>query len=284
MSFADPNGAGKNTPFPRTSTRRVLIAQGHSAGPEDVDRERKTLWANYADAVFCYIHHWLPSDRRDRDTGDLAQEFLVRFFWGDGTSPPGLLHYDAAEETRLRTYLARSIDHFLISDNRKQNAHYRRPVAGARSLDQLRAEGGDLQSVAGLTIEELRQRYGDDMADGASPQEAFTRCWALALYNEAAAAVLETLAPEVRGTVERALDNLEQTGALQHARVAQALGAKETTVKQRWFRFRHDVKQEVRRLLARQTSSPNQLDEEAQFVERYLGLEETNREEAPDSA
>jgi hypothetical protein len=276
MSFGDAPAPGATPTWPASSSTVIMTAQGHTQDRAELLGARRSLWAHYADPVSCYVYRALPPERRDREAADLAQVFLIGFFWGEDGNPPGLLNYDRSRGVRLRTYIARSIDNFLCSEHRRSTAALRQRLENAASLDQ-HGERGDLPPARELTvaaIEEIRERYGDEVADSLGPEDALTHSWAIALCNQAVNGVCASLSAKTRPAIEMILDNVQATGKPQHAWVATRVGSTERAVKVRWLRFCRAVEREVRRLLGVETCSADQLDDEVRFVLRHLGLDE----------
>jgi len=296
-----------NPSYPTTLTTVVNQAQGADENQQEVREARLLLWESYADPVFCYFYRKLTPFGRQSEAGDLAQDFLIRFFRGSGEERPGLIHYDRSR-SRLRTYITRAIDHFLQDEHRRRSAVFRQKVEGDRlSLDRL-TEEGQLPSVRGLTIDEIRERYGEEVADAESPVDVFIRVLAIRLGNQALALALEdahkTCTPENLLRIELILDNLAQGESADlsldarpeahgtrndqsvsdrlsrnHRYVAEQTGTSEGTVKQTWFRFRNKMKQKLRELLGVDVpDEENQTNEEVLFVLRYLGLDEPGPE------
>jgi hypothetical protein len=254
------------------TTRRTLVekAKGMAATPQESLEARRLLWEIYAGPVFCYVHNWLPRERRAREAADLAQDFLIKFFWGEQGKDPGLRNYDYTRG-KLRSYIGTAVDNFLITHVRRRNADIRRPLELAVSVEGLEREGGNLPPVSGLTVEEVRERYGNEVADALSPKEAFIRCCALEYGYRAVERACRLQSPEMQPTVKLILENLWKTNKPDYARVAEQLGTTVGAVKQAFHRFRNDLIREVRQLVE-SNCSEDQSDSELKFILRQLGV------------
>ena len=199
--------------FTTTHWSVVLEAQGQSpAAQEALEKLCRTYWR----PVYGFI-------RRQGITTHEAEDLTQGFFW--------LLlerrDFDAVrkEKGRLRSYLLKSLKHFLASEHR-------------RAMTAKRGKGQQL-----LPLEDLGTNQGVEIepADLLSADRLYERRWALTLMEQ----VLGRLKDEYyTGGNAVLFDSLKQLlpdepGAQSRGEIASQLGMTDNALRQAFHRFRH---------------------------------------------
>lgn len=221
------------------------------AGRSDTTRARAAL------ARLCQTY-WYPLygyvRRRGysaHDAQDLTQEFFARLL-----EKQALAQADPARG-RFRSYLLKSLNHFLVDEWHKLQAQKRGRGRELLSLDLVAAE----------------QRFDlEPAAPATAPDKAFDKQWALTLLDE----VLEQLQTEYRADGKGELfDTLKQSlaGAREsqpYGELAARLGMSEGHVKVAVHRLRQRYRELVRAEIADTVEAPREIEAEMRELFRAL--------------
>jgi RNA polymerase sigma factor (sigma-70 family) len=210
VSESEENG---NVAFTTTNWSVVLEAQGQSpAAQEALEKLCRTYWR----PVYSFIRR---EDSRREEAEDLTQGFFTLLLQRR--------NFDDVrkEKGRLRSYLLKSLKHFLVSE-------HRRAVTIKRGKGQ---QPVPLEELATTGIVYL------EPADHLSADRVYERRWALTLMEQ----VLRRLKDEYCTAGNAALfDSLKQLlpdepEAQSRADIANELGMTDNALRQAFHRFRH---------------------------------------------
>jgi len=242
MSLSEPgeteasSGAGGGQ-FNTTHWSMVLLA-GQTRAPH-ADAALESLCRTYWSPLYAYVRH---QGRSAHDAQDLTQEFFARLL------EKKYLRLAARERGRFRSFLLKSLKHFLINEWERGQSQKRGGGQKVFSLDDEAAERSYLQQPAGHL----------------APESLYDRLWATTLLERA----MERLGANYAATGKRELfDQLkplllsEGTGeSYRHA--AGPLGLSEGAVKVAVHRLRQRFREVVRAEIAQTVATPAEVDEE----------------------
>ena len=227
--------------FATTHWTVVLTAQG-SPSPAAVEA-LEHLCRNYWGALYAYVRR---SGRAPADAADLTQAFFARFLEKE------FLKDVDRNKGKFRSFLLKTLNHFLADDWRHAHAQKR----------------GGSQPRLSINTEEWETRFGGELATQATPESAFDRRWALALFDRA----LEKLRNEsVQVGKKREFELLKeflsrpsQDGA--YSTIAEQLGLDESVVAVRVHRLRRRYGQLVREEVAQTVAHPDEVEDELRHL------------------
>lgn len=240
---ADRDG-GRNELFPRT--RWSLVAQ--TLEGDDREAALEELCRLYWAPVYFFIR---KRGFSEHDAEDLTQAFFARALH------QGQFERAAAcpEGGRLRSYLLKSVQNFLINEHRKSAAAKR---GGGRELISIDAEPLErlyAQALEGSPEEMFDRRWAENLLE-----RAFTK-----LESEYVRAGKKREFGVLRGTVSRA------SGAPSFAEMGRQLGLREGAVRVAAFRLRRQFQAIVRDLIAETTVNESDFEEEFTHLKKLLG-------------
>ena len=210
-----------------------------------VSRALQELCQLYWMPVYCYIRRRGSSPE---DAEDLTQGFFAQFLQRQDFSTV------KSEKGKLRSYLLKSVSHYLADQFDKRNALKRGGGQVVLSIDQASAEEG-YQS-------QLEPR------DDASPDLLFEKRWAVTLlgnvlndlrenYDKQRKGLLfETLQPYLSGTA----------GESPLAEAAATLGMAERAVRVALFRLRRRYGEALRAAILETVVDPAEVDDELNYL------------------
>jgi RNA polymerase sigma-70 factor (ECF subfamily) len=250
MNGRSPHGhegtdTGQPGIFSTTHWSVVLEAgQTDSAGAlAALERLCRTYW--YPLYVFIRKKGYSPEDAQD-----LTQEFFARFLEKQ--------YVGLADQSRgkFRTFLLRSLEHFLINEWAKTQAAKR---------------GGGIARSIPLDEEEPEKRYLLERVDGMAPDKAYEKRWAISLLEK----VMERLRAEFAPQRSDLFDALkvtvwgEQTEA-SYQLISASLGMAEGAVKVAAHRMRLRYRELLRSEVAHTVATSAAVDEELQYLAGVL--------------
>jgi RNA polymerase sigma-70 factor (ECF subfamily) len=208
--------------------------------------------ASEAMAELCRVY-WYPLyaylRRRGYDTHDsedLTQEFFLRLL--DKNYLAGV----DREKGKFRAFLLASLKHFLANQWDRSQAQKRGGRQVLIPLDALSAES----------------RYRLEPAHNLTPERLFERQWAITVLDRVLALLQAEFAAEGKQTLFETLKPF-LTGSGQpagYAQVAADLGMTEAAVKVAVHRLRRRYRQRLRDEIAQTVASPEEIDEEIQYL------------------
>ena len=219
---------------------------GGGTSPQAVEA-LEDLCRTYWPPLYAYVRR---NGREMHEAEDLVQEFFARLLKKDY-----LGHADPARG-RFRTFLLSSLKNFLTNDWR--HAH-REKRGGGRAVLSLDAHSAE--------VEFLRE-----LADGATPDRVYERCWATTLLER----VLVQLGTEYSDNGSSALfDQLKvlvwgHQNTKTYSDVAALLGMSEGAVKVAMHRLRQRFRNALRAEIAKTVATPAEVDEELRHLIRVM--------------
>jgi RNA polymerase sigma factor (sigma-70 family) len=210
--------------------------------------ETRTTQAETALDKLCRIY-WQPlyayvrrRGHSSEDAQDLTQQFFARML------EKKYLKLATQERGRFRSFLLKSLQHFLVNEWERGQAQKRGGGQKIFSLDETQAE----------------QSYLQQPADQLSPEGLFDKRWAMTLLERA----MERLAADYAASGKRELfDNLKplllaEGSGESYRQLAIPLGLNEGAVKVAMHRLRQRFRDAVRSEIAQTVETPEEVDEE----------------------
>ena len=184
------------------------------------------------------------------DAQDLTQEFFARLLEHK--------YVALADQSRgkFRTFLIRSLEHFLINEWAKGQA----------------AKRGGRQQVISWDEEEVENRYLAERTDGEAPDKLFEKRWAMRLL----ALVMTQLQQEFSEPDKRELfEGLKNSiwgdnASVSYEEIGAKLGMTEGAVKIAAYRMRQRYRELLRAEVACTVASPAEVDEELKYLASVL--------------
>jgi len=223
----------------------VVLAAGKEDSPAAeaaLERLCRTYW--YPLYVFVRRKGQSPHDAQD-----LTQEFFARFLEKRFVS--------LADQSRgkFRTFLLRSLEHFLINEWTKARAAKRGGVTKTISWDEQEAE----------------QRYLLELVDGTAPDKAYEKRWAMSLLEQ----VMERLREEFKSERTDLFEALKTTvwgeaTDASYQQIGAKLGMGEGAVKVAAHRMRHRYRDLLRAEVGHTVATSDEVDEELRYLAAVL--------------
>lgn len=251
MSSQDP--AGDTFPpgaaaFATTHWSVVLAAgDGGSGGAQDA---LENLCRTYWHPLYVFIRR---RGHGPEDAEDLTQQFFAHFL-----EKHYFRHADPARG-RFRTFLLRSLEHFLVNEWKHAHRLKRGGAAPRLPLDLVRAE----QQLAGVR----------DF--GATPEQAYERRWALLLLERVLESVREEYAASQRAHEfeELAAQIWGKDEGLSYAEIGARLGWTENAARGAMHRLRQRYRERLRSEVAHTVSDYTEVDDELRHLIRVVSGE-----------
>ncbi len=220
----------------------VVLASADPAAP-DARTALEALCRAYWYPVYAYVRrrgHARP------DAEDLTQAFFLRLL------ETHALKAATPERGRFRAFLRASVDHFMVSEWRRENA--------------LKRGGG----ITFLSWEELRaeDRYAREVVCELTPERLFDRSWALTLLQRALDQVKRESAEQGRATLFEALKQrlLGEGETPPYAELAERLRTTVWVVQKTVQRLRDRYGEILRREVAHTVVSPADIADELRHL------------------
>lgn len=230
-----PSGTGD---FNTTHWSLVLLA-GQTRAPQ-ADEALESLCRTYWSPLYAYVRR---QGHSPHDAQDLTQEFFTRLL------EKKYLTLASRERGRFRSFLLKSLQHFLVNEWQRGQSQKRGGGREIFSLDDDAAERSYLQQPA---------------PDQLAPESLYERLWAMTLLERA----IDRLGGEYAATERRELfDQLKPlllskgTGD-SYRQAAAVLGLSEGAVKVAVHRVRQRFREAVRAEIAQTVATPAEVDEE----------------------
>ena len=239
------NGGGNNGDFPKTRWSLVFRANG-----DDEEASREAL------EELCRIY-WQPlyifargKGLKPTDAEDVTQDFISDFIHHDDFRKVN------SDGKRLRSYLLKSLDNFMISDWRKQQRKKRGGDQVKVSFDNLRAEE---------QFEYLR-------SDRDNPETLYDRVWAITLLESTINGLEEIYSKSGKKDLFAALrPGLTSTDSLPpYQELARKLGMTVANIKINVHRVRREFGRALRRAVGDTIAPEDDIDEEIRALMKIL--------------
>jgi len=184
------------------------------------------------------------------DAQDLTQEFFARFLERK--------YIALADQSRgkFRTFMSRSLEHFLINEWKKATAAKR---------------GGERRSIS-WDAQDAESRYLLEPADTATPDKIFEKQWAMSLLELVMSRLREEYStPEKRQLFDVVKNSLwGESAAVPYAEIGARLGMTEEAVKGRAHRMRERYRELLRAEVGHTVSTSAEVDEELRYLAAAL--------------
>ena len=248
MSPQDPAGDTAVTRADVFATTHWSVVLAAGVGPcPAADEALEKLCRTYWHPLYVFVRR---RGYGPEDAEDLTQQFFARFlekqYFG---------HADPARG-RFRTFLLRSLEHFLV--NEWKHAH-RLKRGGGVALFSLDVTGAE-QQPAGV------------VAVGATPEQAYERRWALLLLDRALESVREEYATSqrLREFEELAGRIWGKDGGLCYAEIGTRLGLSESAARGAMHRLRQRYRERLRSEVAQTVMHYTDVDDELRHLLRVV--------------
>jgi RNA polymerase sigma factor (sigma-70 family) len=220
----------------------VVRAAGCSTSPQYPAALEK-LCGTYWYPLYAFVRR---NGYSSADAEDLTQGF---FAWLLESK-----HLDVADPEigRFRSFLLCRLKHFLADETKKARA-------------QKRGGGRSIVSLDALLAEDL---LGFEPAGGVSPEQAFDRCWAITIMEQAVARLRAEYVAANRTDLYEELKHFQPGGdaGRSYAEVATRLGLSEGAVKSAIYRLRQRHRELLREEIAQTVATPSEVDEEIRYL------------------
>ena len=184
------------------------------------------------------------------DAEDLTQEFFARFL--------ELKYIALADQSRgkFRTFLLRSLEHFLINEWTKATA----------------AKRGGTRRTISWDAQDAESRYLLEPADSATPDKEFEKRWAMHLLQQVMSRLHEEFA---KAEKEQLFESLKSSvwgegGAVSYQEIGKKLGMGEGAVKVAAHRLRQRYRDLLRAEVASTVASRAEVDDELRYLVMVL--------------
>lgn len=240
MPFPPPNKSDQPPDLSQFNTTQwsVVLLAGQSQLPQSgaaLERLCRTYWK----PLYAYVRR---QGHSPQDAQDLTQEFFARLL------EKKYLAIASKERGRFRSFLLKSLKHFLINDWVRSNARKRGGGQATLTLDSCAAE----------------RSYDEQQARAMNADSLYEKRWAMALLEGAMERLGAAYTAAGKGVLFEQLKPLllaEGSGQA-YQRLAGPLGLSEGAVKVAVHRLRRRFGEEVRTEVARTVSNPTEVDEE----------------------
>ena len=246
ISSAAP--AAERAPARFVTTHWSLVrAAGRSSSAES-RRALEALCQAYWYPIYAHVRR---SGHDAATAQDLTQAFFARLL------ERRVLPRADRERGRFRAFLLASLRNFLRNEYDFQTARKRGGGQAVLSIDYRQAEG----------------RYGAEPSHAETPERDFERQWALAVLEQALAALEREHRAAGKLELFEALAPCLTAGgdAPAYAEVAAALGLTEAAAKMAASRLRKQYRERIRAEIARTVADPADVDEELRSLFAALG-------------
>lgn len=230
-----PSGGGD---FHTTHWSMVLLA-GQTKVPQ-ADEALESLCRTYWNPLYAYVRR---QGHSPHDAQDLTQDFFTRLL------EKKYLALASRERGRFRSFLLKSLQHFLVNEWHRGQSQKRGGGREIFSLDDEAAERSYLQQPA---------------ADTLAPESLYDKLWAMTLLERA----MERLGADFAAAGRRELFTrlkpllLAEGNGESYRQAAGVLGLSEGAMKVAVHRIRQRFREAVRAEIAQTVATPAEVDEE----------------------
>jgi RNA polymerase sigma factor (sigma-70 family) len=233
-----PPGGGQ---FNTTHWSVVLLA-GETQAPE-ADAAVNSLCRTYWPPLYAYARR---AGHSPEDAQDLTQDFFARLL------EKKYLKLANQERGRFRSFLLKSLQHFLVNE-------------WVRSQAQKRGGG---QKIFSLDEEAAERSYLQQPADLLSPESLYDKRWAMTLLERA----MDRLGADYEGAGKRELFDqlkgslLTEGSAESYRQLGEPMLMSEGAVKVAVHRLRQRFREAIRSEIAQTVATPAEVDEELRYL------------------
>lgn len=236
-SAAYREGAEGGAQFNTTHWSVVLVA-GELQNPK-ADAALESLCRSYWYPLYAYVRR---KGYASHDAQDLTQDFFARLL------EKNYFRLAKAERGKFRSFLLKSLHHFLVNDWVRKQAQKR----------------GSGQILISIHENDAEERYQQEPAGGLTAESLYDRRWALAVVDTALKELGREYTSSGRGAVFEGLKGyiLAEASAELYDRVGDQLALSPGAVKVALHRLRSRFRALVRAEVAQTVASPGEVDEE----------------------
>jgi len=220
----------------------VVLAAGQEASPQSAEALEKLCGA-YWYPLYVYARR---RGNGPEDAQDLTQQFFARFL------EKGSFSLADPARGRFRTFLLKSLQHFLADDWRR--AHQAKRGGGKVELpsDSDTAEG----------------RYAVELVETMTPERAFEERWAMTLLEHVLSRMREDYDRAGKARLFEVLQDFlwGTDGSASYAQVAESLAMTEGAIRVAVHRLREQYRERLRAEVAHTVSNPNEVDDELRYL------------------
>jgi RNA polymerase sigma-70 factor (ECF subfamily) len=243
----DPPGDGvepsaKGSGLFTTTHWSVVLAAGQQDSPQ-ASEALETLCRAYWYPLYLYVRRrgYGPEDAQD-----LTQDFFARFL------EKGSFNLADPSRGRFRTFLLKSLQHFLADDWKRAHRAKRGGGTVELPLDGVVAEA----------------RYAAELTDTRSPERAYEQRWALTLLEQVLGRLREDYARVGKARLFEALQDFlwGPDGSVSYAALAQDLATTEGALRVAVHRLREHYRDRLRAEVAHTVSNPGEVDAELRYL------------------
>ena len=249
-------GAGSDATWPETD--HSVLNRLRNGNPANREKALEQLFEAYSQPIRGYIRHHWPSLPHE-DINDIFSEFATRCLTGDKAH---FLTYEADRpghhNVRLRTYLCKILNHFLVSHHRRTHALSRGGNQHFESLDTTRpAPHHELPDP-------------DSANERAVSLNAYDRHWAQHILSLAFGTLesSSTIPKEVLAALKPWI--LADPGDATLKELATELGRTHAALRAQLYRLRKSWRQAIREAVAQTVSHPDDVDDELRHLAAVL--------------
>ena len=231
---ADRSGPGQ---FNTTHWSVVLLAG--KAENSNAAAALESLCGSYWYPLYAYVRR---KGYSPHDAQDLTQEFFARFL------EKNYFQLAAPERGRFRSFLLKSLNHFLVNEWVRNRAEKR----------------GSGQRLISIDEENAERLYQQEPAGETPPETLYDKKWALALLDAALRRLAKEYSKTGKGGIFEHLKGLilnEASGEM-YRTVGVSLGMSEGAVKVALHRLRGRFREVIREEVAQTVTTPNEVEEE----------------------
>jgi RNA polymerase sigma-70 factor (ECF subfamily) len=248
MSLSEPgSSAGSPTGKYFSTTHWSVVLEAGQKDAPGAEKALERLCQTYWYPLYVFIRR---KGHPPHDAQDLTQEFFARFLEKNYVS--------LADQSRgkFRTFLLRSLEHFLINEWTKAQTAKRGGPHKTLSWDEQEAE----------------RRFSAEAVDGIPPDKAFEKRWAMSLLDE----VMAQLGTEFSGTDKRRLYEalkgsvMGDQSTVSYQEIGASQGMAEGAVKVAAHRMRQRYRELLRAEVGRTVATSAEVDEELRYLAGVL--------------
>lgn len=220
----------------------VVLLAGNSHEPQ-ADAALEQLCRAYWSPLYSYVRR---QGHSPHDAQDLTQDFFARLLEKE------YLSLADPDRGRFRSFLLKSLKHFLVNDWMRGQAQKR----------------GGGQKVVSFDDEAAERSYLQQSADQLAPEHLYDKRWAVTLLERA----MERLQADYSAAGKRGVFDqlrgmlLTEGNAESYRQLAASLELTEGAVKVALHRLRHRFREAAREEIAQTVATPAEVDEELRYL------------------
>ena len=219
-------------------------------GPDDADQKEEAL-AELCRNYWFPLYAWVRKNGRTReDAEDLTQAYFAHLL----TKSP--FEQLSPNKGLFRTFLLKTLKHFLIDDIRRERAEKR---------------GGTVRNLS-IDVDNFEERLANDLEEVSDPDRYFDRNWAVTLVDRVYSRIGEDYRKAGKSELFLLLKScLLGKGEQSYVDMANTVGMSEGGFTMAVQRIRRRFGDEIRAEVEQTVSDPSEVDEELRWLLSVLG-------------